>query len=297
MEHQKVIDWLKYCDENNIKPWEWDFKNCYSDALTPDSITNFLKYKNGELTNPTTFRVTKLLGKYADSDKEAFYLYKCLGWQESQESIIRGETINSYLTTFNKAMELSYNYDFLYKELKLDEIITIGKKDFPQYYINLYKNKNYEKFDIIAKNADNFEKFAELTHTIGNFIVLPHWMNTGRYNFSRDYWDLTLLSLYEWFNAFLTEDEPWNKFIKNYYLQPYVNSNYQPEIFWENHSFRNKELEGTEEFSIFLKKVNERIEERGKFIIKQICDKLDQKDFNFYKEIKNMDTIKFSNEF
>ena len=44
MEHQKVIDWLKYCDENNIKPWEWDFKNCYSDALTPDSITNFLKY-------------------------------------------------------------------------------------------------------------------------------------------------------------------------------------------------------------------------------------------------------------
>ena len=31
--------------------------------------------------------------------------------------------------------------------------------------------------------------------------------------------------------------------------------------------------------------------------IKQICDKLDQKDFNFYKEIKNMDTIRFSNEF
>ncbi|MDK7171866.1 hypothetical protein QP409_09375, partial [Streptococcus oralis] len=52
-----------------------------------------------------------------------------------------------------------------------------------------------------------------------------------------------------------------------------------------------------ENFQIFLKKVNERIEERGKFIIKQICDKLDQKDFNFYKEIKNMDTIRFSNEF
>ena len=47
----------------------------------------------------------------------------------------------------------------------------------------------------------------------------------------------------------------------------------------------------------FLKKVNERIEERGKFIIKQICDQLDQKDFHFYKEIENMDTIKFSNEF
>lgn len=51
MEHQEVIDWLKYCDENNIKPWEWDFKNCYSDKLTSDSITNFLKYRNIEIMN------------------------------------------------------------------------------------------------------------------------------------------------------------------------------------------------------------------------------------------------------
>ncbi|MTV96753.1 hypothetical protein GM532_11595, partial [Streptococcus pneumoniae] len=53
----------------------------------------------------------------------------------------------------------------------------------------------------------------------------------------------------------------------------------------------------TEDFSIFLKRVNERIEERGKFIIKQICDKLNKKDFHFYKEIENMDKIKYSNEF
>lgn len=29
MKHQEVIDWLKYCDENNIKPWEWDFKTTH----------------------------------------------------------------------------------------------------------------------------------------------------------------------------------------------------------------------------------------------------------------------------
>ncbi|MDS8323417.1 hypothetical protein RLN08_09255 [Streptococcus pneumoniae] len=293
MEHQEVIDWLKYCDENNIKPWEWDFKNCYSDTLTPDSITNFLKYKNAELTNPTTFRVTKLIGKYADSDKEAFYLYKLLGWQESQDSIIRGETINSYLTTFKKAMELSYNYNFLYNELKLDEIKTIGKKDFPQYYINLYKNKNYEKFDIIAKNTDNFGRFAELTHTIGNFTVLPNWMNCGRGMCLYDYWDITLMSLQEFLN--ILSPEAWPNFIKKYYLQPYVNTDYNVELFWDNHD--NNLLPKETDFPIFLKKVNERIEERGKFIIKQICDQLDQKDFNFYKEIENMDTIKFSNEF
>lgn len=293
MKHQEVIDWLRYCDENNIKPWEWDFKNCYSDTLTPDSITNFLKYRNGELTDPTIFRVTKLLGTDADCDKEAFYLYKLLGWQESQESIIRGETINSYLTTFNKAMKLSYNYNFLYKELKLDEKKEIGKKKISQYYINLYKNKNYEKFDIIAKNADNFEKFAELTHTIGNFTVLPNWMNCGRGMCLSDYWDITLMSLQEFLN--ILSPEAWPNFIKRYHLQPYVNSDYNVELFWDNHD--NNFLPKETDFPIFLKKVNERIEERGKFIIKQICDQLDQKDFNFYKEIENMDTIKFSNEF
>ena len=48
MEDIKVIEWLNYCDENNIKPWLWDFKNCYSTELTSDSITNFLKYKKNQ---------------------------------------------------------------------------------------------------------------------------------------------------------------------------------------------------------------------------------------------------------
>lgn len=288
MEHQEVIDWLRYCDENNIKPWEWDFKNCYSDTLTPDSITNFLKYKNAELTNPTTFRVTKLIGKYADSDKEAFYLYKLLGWQESQDSIIRGETINSFSTTFTKAIMKSSNRDQVYKEIGINP-----KKYLNEQYTILYYHENYQKFDIIAKNTDNFGRFAELTHTIGNFTVLPNWMNCGRGMCLYDYWDITLMSLQEFLN--ILSPEAWPNFIKKYYLQPYVNTDYNVELFWDNHD--NNLLPKETDFPIFLKKVNERIEERGKFIIKQICDQLDQKDFNFYKEIENMDTIKFSNEF
>lgn len=26
MDNTKVIEWLNYCDQNNIKPWLWDFK-------------------------------------------------------------------------------------------------------------------------------------------------------------------------------------------------------------------------------------------------------------------------------
>ena len=37
MDNTKVIEWLNYCDQNNIKPWLWDFKNCYSSELTADN--------------------------------------------------------------------------------------------------------------------------------------------------------------------------------------------------------------------------------------------------------------------
>ena len=288
MEHQEVIDWLKYCDENNIKPWEWDFKNCYSDKLTSDSITNFLKYRNNELTDPTIFRATDRIGESADCDKEAFYLYKLLGWQESQDSIIRGETINSFSTTFTQAIMKSSNRYQVYKEIGINP-----KKYLNKQYPILYYNENYQKFDIMSQNKDNFEKFAELTHTIGNFTVLPNWMNCGRGMRLYDYWDITLMSLQEFLN--ILSPEAWPNFIKKYYLQPYVNTDYSVQLFWDNHD--NNFLPKETDFPIFLKKVNERIEERGKFIIKQICDQLDQKDFHFYKEIENMDTIRFSNEF
>lgn len=279
-ERETVIKWLKECDRIQKEPWLWDFKNCYTDSLPEDSITALLEYKNGEFKDNTSdFNITKNTGFNADCDKEAIGLYQVLGWQNSATDVIRGETMNSFLTNFYCA-------------------IGYRPKDKKPRPSRDYLSKNYAKFDVISKNPDGFKSFATLTHTIGNFIVLPHWMNTGRIGFSADYWDITLLSLQEWLHLISPTSEAWVNFIELYYLQPYVNKDYQTELFWEKHSYGYDNLfPSNQDIPIFLKAVNERIEERGKYMIKQICDRLDLTHLNFYQEIKNMDRIKFSDEF
>ena len=313
-EHKKVIDWLEECDRTKKEPWLWDFKNCYKvppskdsepkdskpkDLLSEDSITAFLKYKNGEFKDNTSdFNITEKAGFDADCDKEAIELYKVLGWQNSATAITRGETMNSFLTTFNRAIRKSSNYNTLTKELGINNI-----KDY--YSIPDQPNKNnqpqvpnYQRFDIIKPNLPAFQTFATLTHTIGNFTVLLYWINTARNNFSKDYWDITLLSLQEWLAPTTPTSKAWINFVEMFYLQPYVNKDYQTQLFWENHGYSYKNIyPDKQDFPVFLKAVNERIEERGKYMIKQICDRLNRTDFNFYKEIRDMDKIRFSDEF
>ena len=305
MEHEKaderdtVIKWLEECDRTKKEPWLWDFKNCYIDSLPEDNITAFLKYKDGEFKDNTSdFNITEKAGIDADCDKEAIELYKVLGWQNSATDVIRGETMNSFLTTFNRAIWRSSNYNTLIKELGIN-----NRKDY--YSIPDQPNNNnqpqvpnYQRFDIINPNLPAFQTFATLTHTIGNFTVLPYWINTARNNFSKDYWDITLLSLQEWLAPTTPTSKAWINFVEMFYLQPYVNQDYQTQLFWEKHSYGYDNLFPTnQDIPNFLKAVNERIEERGKYMIKQICDRLNRTDFNFYKEIRDMDKIRFSDEF
>ena len=75
MEHEKedergkVIKWLEYCDTKQIKPWEWDFKNCYTDSLPEDNIAAFLQYKSGTFTNPNSFCITQKSGLRQGSNR------------------------------------------------------------------------------------------------------------------------------------------------------------------------------------------------------------------------------------
>ncbi|MES1037529.1 hypothetical protein [Bacillus pumilus] len=267
-----VEGWFEKCEELKIKPWEWDFKQSYIKEPIPkdkSSIELILDYKSRTLKEIGICNVTKKTGRKADCDKEPFYIYQLL-WStdykpepKSQHNLdrynlIRGETMNSFITTFNHSKTLTYD-----SHIKL-----------------------------------KFEKFATATHCIGNFTVLPHWMNTGRNCFSQDYWDVTMYSLFEFFQPLGC----WKQFVERYFLQPYVNNDEEWTVteFWKGHfdsigNYNHLKPQDEQELSEFLHKVNLRIEERGKWVIKKVCEELKLQHFTFYDELTDRQ-IRFSNE-
>ena len=58
----------------------------------------------------------------------------------------------------------------------------------------LLSEKVFNHYENINNHPDVM-RFATVTHTIGNMTLLPKGFNVGRAIATRDYWDLTLMSL------------------------------------------------------------------------------------------------------
>ncbi|MCM3028483.1 hypothetical protein M3584_16615 [Bacillus safensis] len=296
-----IEGWFEKCEELEIKPWEWDFKQSYfkepiSENTSP--IRLMLEYKIGKL------KTTVKPGSKADCDKEPFHIYQLLWGTENNPGLeskyhldhydlLRGETMNSFWTTFKNSVINSSNKTMLYNKIGINS----GKSLKKQCHLIIFNDK-FQAFNEIKRNIAAFGKFATSSHCIGNFTVLPHWMNTGRYSFSQDYWDVTLQSFFDFFKQMGC----WKNFVEIYFLQPYVNNDDEWTVseFWEGHFLsigKPKQLtpQNQKELSEYLHKVNLRIEERGKWIIKKVCEELKLQHFTFYDELKDKQ-IRFSNE-
>ncbi len=142
------------------------------------------------------------------------------------------------------------------------------------YTTELYLN--YDK-NLRRKGISNFSlkkylerigafKLIEVYHTLGNFIIIPKGWNKCRYSSLKDYWDLTLLCIYnyyfkiedekyciekisgkenkEQYEVYINTFESWEKFIKANFLESFVeiekdeNGKYsygKPKELWEGH--------------------------------------------------------------
>lgn len=302
--------WLETCDENGIPPWEFDFKQFYMNEMIKNDTSHlelWIKYKSKDLDSPQINLFTNNLKvtqdkENKDPDKLAFPIYDVLDWLSEKKCVVRGESMNSFKSTFTHDIVSTPEYKKIYRKIKIDLTEKLDKQ-----YDKLLKNKNYLEFDIIRNNKISIEKFARLTHSIGNFIVIPYKLNLARGTSKeiRDYWDITLRVLYDLFMAIGIEgEEAWKAFINKYFLQTYVNKDYSVGELWKGH-LEDKEgvfINGVypqkiDDFEQFYRNVNLLIEERGKWMTKILCEKLDLTNLEFYKDdLVNMEKIRFFND-
>lgn len=208
-------------------------------------------------------------------------MYELL-WRDSREvlgekkckEMLSADTMNSFFTLYKSATKLKNKWAF----------------------VNGKEKKKEEFRDLELQRQ--FELFAYLTHTAGNFIPCYGGFNPGRYYPTMDFWDLTLKCIEEWYSnnrkndaeramcetplnvslldqcapwleSFLDEygDANWKTFVAKNYLDPFVEDDGEVRLFFDKHGFgRDEQFPEGKNLKICLKRINSCIIARGNLI-------------------------------
>lgn len=279
-----------------------------------ENVDDFLKN-----TNPVEYDFKYQLGQKILGIKSKRIRFLAEEMINTQEPILRIMRYKSYQVhgkfdcDGNKNCDLSfeiynklwqwekYNKDSTFGKIKDSEFICDFGGDTINSFITSYKKS---KSDLKGRDDEMFRNFAILTHTIGNFTLVPAGFNfyRGGKNTYCDYWDLSLMHLKkEGYKDFKSDD--FKKYIDTFFLWDYVDEEYNPLSLFMNHSDFTKrkscEINSVPRVNYinFIDNVEYAIKRRGKFMI---C-MLGQTD-NCYDEFKqnpnfeNYDKI-LNNEF
>ena len=158
-----------------------------------------------------------------DTDREklqniykAIYEDNYLNITKDNEGRICGDTMNSITTTMSKYFRLIYADDEKYYRSKIKGNGFINEYGKPyngslSQSLEIYiREKDSEKLKkSISKDAKNFIRYS---HTLGNFIPVPaKTFNVPRATSTNDYWDLTLLRIYNWYKENESSDKSLKK--------------------------------------------------------------------------------------
>ncbi|MGR6899398.1 hypothetical protein [Rummeliibacillus sp. BSL5] len=154
--------------------------------------------------------------------------------------------------------------------------LTYYKNNFPSLTVEKGMNwieflsTNFEYFSEVH-DSEELQKFAVLTHTVGNIAAVPCGFNGGRGH--RDYWDWGLKLLQD----FLEPIGAWKDFINTNFLNCYVDEDYKIIPYWKNHLVPYSRLLPKNKFELieFLEQANFRIEERGRNMMNEFNKKME----------------------
>ncbi len=112
----------------------------------------------------------------------------------------------------------------------------------------------------------DLSEFARLTHTLGNFVLVPDSFNAKREvsSFIKDYWDLSLM--------FLPKYSDWytNHLDHFFYDDWYING--ELHMLFEGHTIAPPMPDDVNKMHLALKEMNRRIRMRGLRIMRFLCD-------------------------
>lgn len=159
-----------------------------------------------------------------------------------------GDTMNSFTTSVNEYLRRTYQFPTEWDD---------------------WESYLFESSDKVDTSI--FSEFAKVNHTIGNFIPVPKEFNFSRSFLTKDFWDITLLRIWQWYlsgdtnqrnnellkkiiggknqlnnvnicSKWLNECfKDWDDFIEKNYLKSFVSGSYnRPIELWDGHLYDDK---------------------------------------------------------
>lgn len=291
--YESIADFLA----GDINPWEYDFKYQYEN-INPtlywnlnseqDNIIRLLKYKverkdgkaggrfdcDGSGTGEEKYvcwltrEIYRTLWDWQDEinpnekekKKRRVKRYGPLG---SNEWLSFGpDTMNSFLTLFNYALETSKKKNVLsdYKNF-INEKYFNGKDKQKNVSITfLYRLLVEHKDDTGVDLSDYlndlgfWKAYAAKHHTIGNFVLVPAGYNPDRNSMFHDFWNLSLQYLKQQAsgNAWLSKSCIFERYINYFFLWDYVACDEEKSTYYVKSLLLNEFQSGNEYNSSYL---------------------------------------------
>ena len=176
----------------------------------------------------------RLVAKRTGQDCDSIALAEELADVKSRGNDASADTMNSFWTTYARA-------------LKLETGETFYAKPHTEELLRRHDAEGYREIN------EMFSEFAMLTHTRGNFVLVPVTqagnLNMKRYAPYSDYWDLTLASIrnkqLKAYNEFFGDnsDDQFNipklggfdGYVRRHHLGAYVDSQGEVLPLWDGH--------------------------------------------------------------
>lgn len=216
-----------------------------------------------------------------------------------------GDTMNSIFTTFTKWLSAV-------QAIK-------GPGQWPnrkvlQRYIDKNEKNESILYAAVKEDKGRVLSFFKSSYTLGNFIPAPAVFQKRGFSPSKDYWDLALAAIYNyylsndtvgkdtvctfirpepyslewllrgeknaekckpWLNCF----ETWDNFVEQNFMQPFTvteNGSYGPPVpLWDDHFLKGGLPQNEDEFQQFFTNATQRILARGEMIAKKVKETIE----------------------